>query len=217
MGALNLLFAFLSLIFFVLIVVGLINPKWVKMQSRMKAFLIFFVGMIISSIIFNATMSDEAKAKQKAEIEAAAQNDREEKLAAQQEKAEPEQRIVEAAPVEVKAEKEEVSTAVELTGPQRNAVRSAEQYISFSGFSRDGLINQLSSSYGDNYDKKDATVAVDSLNIDWNEQAVKSAKQYLDMSGFSCQGLIDQLSSDAGDKYTRSQAAYGAKQAGACS
>lgn len=103
-----------------------------------------------------------------------------------------------------------------LTGPQRNAVRSAKSYLSMSGFSREGLIQQLSSSAGEGYDVGDATVAVDSLNVDWNENAVKSAKSYLSMSGFSCQGLIDQLSSSAGEKYTVEQATYGARQAGAC-
>ncbi|GJA39144.1 hypothetical protein KAM342_43870 [Aeromonas caviae] len=39
-----------------------------------------------------------------------------------------------------------VSTwANSLTGPQKNAVRSAQQYISVQGFSRNGLIEQLSS------------------------------------------------------------------------
>jgi hypothetical protein len=103
-----------------------------------------------------------------------------------------------------------------LTGPQKNAVRSAKQYLSISGFSRAGLIQQLSSSAGDGYDVADATVAVDSLDVDWNENATKSAKQYLSISGFSCKGLIQQLSSGAGDKYTQSQATYGAQQAGAC-
>jgi hypothetical protein len=103
-----------------------------------------------------------------------------------------------------------------LTRAQKNAVRSAKAYINMSGFSRDGLIQQLSSEYGDGYKVADATVAVDSLGIDWNENAVRSAKQYLDMSGFSCKGLIQQLSSSAGDKYTVSQATYGARKAGAC-
>lgn len=106
--------------------------------------------------------------------------------------------------------------AESLTGPQENAVRSAEQYLSFQAFSRTGLIRQLSSDFGDAYEVDDATVAVDSLNVDWNEQAARSAKQYLQMQGFSCQGLIRQLSSDAGDGYTESQAEYGARQAGAC-
>ena len=103
-----------------------------------------------------------------------------------------------------------------LTGPQRNALRSAKQYLSMSGFSRDGLIGQLSSDAGDGYSVADATAAVDSLDVDWNENAAKSAAQYLNMSGFSCQGLIEQLSSDAGDKYTVEQATFGARQAGAC-
>lgn len=103
-----------------------------------------------------------------------------------------------------------------LTGPQRNAVRSAEQYLRMSGFSRDGLIQQLSSDAGEGYSVSDATIAVDSLNVDWNENAARSARQYLEMSGFSCKGLIEQLSSRAGEKYTLEQAMYGARQAGAC-
>jgi hypothetical protein len=106
--------------------------------------------------------------------------------------------------------------AKSLTVPQSNAARSAKQYLSISGFSRQGLIQQLSSDDGDGYDISDATVAVDSLDIDWDAQAVRSANQYLSMSAFSCKGLIEQLSSDAGDGYTESQAMYGAKQAGVC-
>jgi hypothetical protein len=110
----------------------------------------------------------------------------------------------------------EILMSESLAGPQNNAVRSAKQYLSMQGFSRSGLIDQLSSDYGSGYNIADATAAVDSLNIDWNNQAVRSAKQYLSMQGFSCKGLIEQLSSSAGDKYTVSQATYGARQAGAC-
>lgn len=109
-----------------------------------------------------------------------------------------------------------IALAQSLTGPQKNAVRSANSYLSMSGFSRDGLIGQLSSPYGDGYSVVDATAAVDSLSVDWNQQAVRSAQQYLKMMGFSCSGLINQLSSDAGEKFTARQATYGAQQAGAC-
>ncbi|MCU4710397.1 Ltp family lipoprotein [Acinetobacter pittii] len=104
-----------------------------------------------------------------------------------------------------------------FTASQLNAMRSAKSYLDFSGFSRKNLINQLSSDYGEGYSVADATVAVDSLDVDWNEQAVRSAKQYLDYQGFSCKGLIKQLSSQYGEKYTVDQATYGAQQAGACS
>jgi hypothetical protein len=78
------------------------------------------------------------------------------------------------------------------------------------------LIEQLSSNFGDQYEKRDARIAVESLNVDWNEQAVRSAQQYLELQGFSCQGLIDQLSSNYGDRYTESQARYGASRTYAC-
>ncbi|WP_179505672.1 MULTISPECIES: Ltp family lipoprotein [unclassified Sphingomonas] len=103
-----------------------------------------------------------------------------------------------------------------LTGPQENALRSAKQYLSMQGFSKKGLIQQLSADSGEGYDVADATAAVNSLNVDWNEQAARSAKQYISMQGFSCKGLIQQLSASAGEKYTLSEATYGAKQAGAC-
>lgn len=106
--------------------------------------------------------------------------------------------------------------AKSLTRPQKNAVRSAKQYLKINGFSRDGLITQLSSEYGNGYSISDATIAVDSLNVDWNKQAVRSAKQYLKMQGFSCNGLVQQLSSSYGDKYTVKQATYGAQKAGVC-
>lgn len=103
-----------------------------------------------------------------------------------------------------------------LTQVQQNAARSAKTYLEVSGFSRRGLIAQLSSDHGEKFSVADATVAVDSLNVDWNAQAVRSALAYLKISGFSCQGLIEQLSSDHGDKYTVEQATYGARRARAC-
>jgi len=106
--------------------------------------------------------------------------------------------------------------AQSLSGPQGNAVRSADNYLRLKGFSKAGLIQQLSSPYGDRYSVSDATAAVNSLSVDWSEQAAKSAEQYLGMMGFSCSGLIEQLSSSAGEGFTRAEAEYGARKAGAC-
>jgi hypothetical protein len=103
-----------------------------------------------------------------------------------------------------------------LSLPQQNAIRSAKSYLDLKGFSREGLIDQLSSDYGDRYSVADATFAVDSLNIDWDSQAARAAKSYLELKGLSCDGLIQQLSSSYGDKFTESQAAFGAKASGVC-
>jgi hypothetical protein len=93
---------------------------------------------------------------------------------------------------------------------QENAVRSAKQYLSIQGFSRNGLINQLVSF--DQYSTEDATAAVDSIPVNWNEQAARSAKQYLSIQGFSHAGLVNQLIQF--DQYTPSQAEYGTTAAG---
>ncbi|MEU0542322.1 Ltp family lipoprotein [Nocardia sp. NPDC005978] len=95
----------------------------------------------------------------------------------------------------------------DITAGQRNAIRSAQQYLDYSAFSRSGLINQLE--YED-FSTADATFAVDSLDVDWNEQAAKSAKQYLEYTSFSRSGLIDQLVYEG---FTRAQAEHGANVA----
>jgi hypothetical protein len=117
----------------------------------------------------------------------------------------------EAAPVETEAPAEPAEPAE--TSGQRNAKKAAANYLNFTAFSRDGLIQQLSSDAGDGYSVEDATYGVDAQNADWNEQAYKAAKNYLSITAFSRQGLIEQLSSSAGDKYTIEQATYGADKA----
>ncbi len=95
-----------------------------------------------------------------------------------------------------------------MTAAQRNAVRSAENYLSFTAFSRSGLIDQLE--YED-FSTADATFAVDYLSPDYDEQAAKSAENYLEFTSFSRQGLIDQLMYEG---FTLSQATYGTDRAG---
>ena len=95
-----------------------------------------------------------------------------------------------------------------------NALRSAESYISMKGFSKAGLIDQLSSEYGEGYAKADAKWAVEHLDVNWNEQAVRAAESYLEMKGFSRKGLIDQLSSEYGEQFTVKQATYAADKVG---
>jgi hypothetical protein len=96
-------------------------------------------------------------------------------------------------------------------------VASAEQYLSLDeGFSQQGLIDQLDSPDGSGYSVNDATVAVDSLNENWNAQAVLAAKNYLNTEPFSCNDLIQQLDSPDGSEFTVAQATYGATQAGDC-
>jgi hypothetical protein len=101
-----------------------------------------------------------------------------------------------------------------MTNSQEQAVGSAESYLSFTAFSRKGLIRQLSSSAGEGFSVADATYAVDHIKVNWNEQAAKSAQSYLKMTHFSRKGLIRQLESSAGEGFTHAQAVYGVTKAG---
>jgi len=97
-----------------------------------------------------------------------------------------------------------------------NAINSAKQYLQNEAFSKQGLIDQLDSSYGDKYPVSVATAAVNSLHVNWDTEAVLAARQYLKNQSFSCQGLIQQLSSSFGDKFTLAQAQYAVHRVGLC-
>lgn len=89
---------------------------------------------------------------------------------------------------------------------ERNALESANQYLSFMAFSYSGLIDQLEF---EGYSNSEATYAADHCGADWYEQAVLSAEQYLSNMAFSREGLIDQLEYEG---FTYDQAVYGAEQ-----
>jgi SOS response regulatory protein OraA/RecX len=86
---------------------------------------------------------------------------------------------------------------------QRNAVRKAQEYLSFSSFSQEGLYEQL---VYEGFSQDDALYAVNSLDVDWEVQAAKKAQEYLSFSSFSEQSLYEQLVYEG---FTPSQAEYG--------
>ena len=97
-----------------------------------------------------------------------------------------------------------------MTIAQQQAVEAAQGYLGMgSGFSYEGLLNQLTSSAGDGFAKSDAEFAIKYLNPNWDQQAVEAAQGYLGMgSGFSYEGLLNQLTSSAGGGFTEAQAEY---------
>ena len=203
--------ALVSFAVFLWAVVGLINPKAARLPNRITSVWIWLLSVALA--VMGSLMTDDPAEPASEEFAASAP-------ASPTPPPPPRDSAPGAADG---APANNVTTAPSgspasgnLTAAQRNAVRSANSYLQLSGFSRQGLIDQLSSEFGDRYSVGDATVAVDSLSTDWNAQAARSAVSYLEFSGFSCQGLIDQLSSESGDKYTVEQATYGATQAGIC-
>jgi type IV secretory pathway VirB10-like protein len=186
-----------------------------KIQVRKKKILLTFLGVcLLIGIAASACGSTETEpaATKPAEKTVTVEKTVTETVQAEADEAEP----VDEAPVEEPEPVEEapVEEAPEYTTAQENAIASAENYLDFSAFSKKGLIEQLSSEYGDGFSKADATFAVKHIDVNWNEQAAKSAKNYLDFSSFSRSGLIEQLESEYGDGFTHAQAVYGVDQTG---
>ena len=99
-------------------------------------------------------------------------------------------------------------TEMSMTIGQKNALESAESYLKYSSFSREGLINQLEF---EGFEEDDIIFAVDHVKVDWNEQCYKTAMSYLEYSSFSKQGLIDQLEFEG---FTDEQIAYAIEKVG---
>ncbi|WP_336644943.1 Ltp family lipoprotein [Microbacterium sp. USHLN186] len=98
----------------------------------------------------------------------------------------------------------EVAVTVEPPKPtftleQQNAIDKAQNYLSFAGFSREGLIAQLEF---EGFSAEAAAFGADNAGADWNAEAAEKAKSYMDMTSFSRQGLYDQL---AFEKFTPEQ------------
>ena len=91
---------------------------------------------------------------------------------------------------------------------RQNAIKKAQSYLSFSSFSRKGLIDQLRF---EGFTTDEAVFAVDYLEPDWYAEAAEKAESYLSLSAFSRQGLIDQLLFEG---FTEEEAEYGVVSAG---
>lgn len=110
---------------------------------------------------------------------------------------------------EIKKENKKVAKKEDSVPTEyKNALKSAENYLSFSAFSKQGLYDQLTSDAGDKYSAEAAQYAVDNIKADWKEQALKAAKNYQKITPMSNDGLKEQLMSSAGDKYTEEEAQY---------
>lgn len=114
-----------------------------------------------------------------------------------------EELVQEETPVESSVEvKPEVEADPSVSREFKNALGSANNYLDFSSFSKQGLYDQL---LYEDYPEDAAQYAVDNVVTDWNENALESAINYLDFSSFSDQGLYDQLIYEG---YTAEQAQY---------
>ena len=99
--------------------------------------------------------------------------------------------------------KESVPSSAPTVG-EKNALKTAKQYLEYTPFSYEGLVKQLEY---EGYTHSQAVYGADHCGANWKQEAVAMAKRYLEVSSFSYQGLIDQLEYEG---FTHEQAVYGA-------
>lgn len=101
----------------------------------------------------------------------------------------------------------EKENATDENVPQeyKKALKSAQNYLDMSGFSRRNLKVQLEF---EGFSDDSVEYALDNLDVDWNEQALRSARVYYNDMSMSKEEVFTQLSSDGGEGYTREQAQY---------
>ena len=98
---------------------------------------------------------------------------------------------------------------LEVPAEGEQALRSGQQYLNFTSFSRSGLGEQLEYE-GFPADAIEYALTRLDETVDWYEQAVLKAQQYLDLMSFSRSRLIDQLVYEG---FTKDQAEHGANEA----
>jgi hypothetical protein len=164
--------------------------------SKGLRIIIVFVLLVLVGILGEGQIEDELDASK--ETDESIVIDTEESSEEETQEAEEEQ-----AP-----NQEVVEETDQTTMGERNALRSALDYLDYSAFSYSGLVEQLEY---EGYSNEEAVYAVDNCGADWNEQAALSAQSYIDYSAFSRTGLIEQLEYEG---FTREQAEYGVAAVG---
>lgn len=92
-----------------------------------------------------------------------------------------------------------------------SALKKAQIYVDEMHMSKRGLYDQLTSEYGEQFDKKAAKYAVKHVKANWKKNALAKAKDYQENMSMSKEAIRDQLTSDAGEKFTKQEADYAIK------
>ena len=89
-----------------------------------------------------------------------------------------------------------------------SALKKAQMYSDTMHMSKNGLFQQLTSEYGEQFSEEAAQYAVDNVNADWNKNALEKAKQYSETMSMSKAGIFSQLTSEHGEQFTEAEAQY---------
>lgn len=107
----------------------------------------------------------------------------------------------------------ESNTTIEPSQPDvpkeyLNALAKAKIYSDTMHMSKQGIYDQLTSEYGEQFPAEAAQYAIDNLNADYKKNALEKAKTYQDSMSMSKNAIYDQLISQYGEKFTEEEAQY---------
>ncbi|MCA4756343.1 Ltp family lipoprotein [Mycolicibacterium fortuitum] len=88
------------------------------------------------------------------------------------------------------------------------ALKTAQTYAESMHMSKAGIYDQLTSEYGEDFEKEAAQYAIDNIEFDWKENALKTAQSYAESMSMSDSAIYDQLISEYGEKFTEEEAQY---------
>lgn len=103
---------------------------------------------------------------------------------------------------------EEEPAEPEVPAEFSSALTKAEQYSEIMSMSKQGIYDQLTSEYGEQFSAEAAQYAVDTMTADWNANALAKAQQYQDTMSMSPAAIHDQLTSEYGEQFTSAEADY---------
>lgn len=163
-----------------------VQTKGKKKGGCMKWALIIIGAIFALGILSMMFSGGDDSVENEAPKETTTKEDKKE--APKEEKAPAETPPEEEAPQEEKPAEE--APKQDVSREQRNALKSAENYLSFSGFSEQGLREQLEF---EEFPADAIDYALNNVEVDWNEEALQSAQNYDEIGGMSDEGLRGQL------------------------
>ena len=100
------------------------------------------------------------------------------------------------------------SLGKEPSAEYKNALKKAQSYAKTLHMSKQAIYDQLTSTYGENFEKDAAQYAIDNIEWDWEANALAKAKSYRDTMSMSKNAIYEQLISEYGEQFTEEEAQY---------
>jgi hypothetical protein len=93
----------------------------------------------------------------------------------------------------------------------KNALASAQSYVDILDFSKQGLYDQLTSSYGGDFPAAASKYALKHVKVNYKREALGAAKSYKKTLHMSKNAIYEQLTSEYGGQFTNAQAKWAIK------